>query len=58
MPPTSVSETQSFLGLAGYYQCFIKDFSELAKPMMRLLEKTRNFKWTPECQASFDKLKK
>jgi hypothetical protein len=58
MPPTSVSEIQSFLELAGYYWCFIKDFSKVAKPMTRLLEKTRDFKWTPECQASFDELKK
>jgi hypothetical protein len=58
MPPTSVSEIQSFLELAGYYWCFMKDFSKVAKPMTRLLEKTRDFKWTPECQASFDELKK
>jgi hypothetical protein len=58
MPPTSVSEIQSFLGLAGYYWRFIKDFSKVAKSMTRLLEKTRDFKWTPECQASFDELKK
>ena len=35
--PTSVHEVQSFLGLAGYYRCFIPDFSKIAKPMTRLL---------------------
>jgi hypothetical protein len=38
MPPTIVSEIRSFLGLAGYYRWFIKDFSKIAKPMMKLLE--------------------
>jgi hypothetical protein len=58
MPPTSVSEIQSFLKLAGYYQRFIKDFSKIAKPMTRLLEKNKDFNWTPECQANFEELKK
>ena len=35
--PTSVHEVQSFLGLAGYYHCFIPDFSKIVKPMIRLL---------------------
>src|SRR5438034_3186200 len=35
--PTSVTEIQSFLGLAGYYRRFIQDFSKIAKPMMKIL---------------------
>jgi hypothetical protein len=58
MPPTTVSEIRSFLGLAGYYRWFIKDFSKIAKPMMKLLEKNKAFEWTKECQASFEELKK
>jgi hypothetical protein len=58
MPPTTVSEIQSFLGLAGYYCRFIKDFSKIAKPMTNLLEKNKVFEWTKECQASFEELKK
>jgi hypothetical protein len=53
MPPTTVSEIQSFLGLAGYYRRFIKNFSKIAKPMMKLLEKNKAFEWTKECQACF-----
>jgi hypothetical protein len=49
MPPTSVSEIRSFLGLVGYYRCFIKDFSKIAKLIMRLLEKSKDFNWTLEC---------
>jgi hypothetical protein len=44
--------------LAGYYLRFIKDFSRIAKPMTRLLEKNKDFDWTEECQASFEELKK
>ncbi|WVZ76160.1 hypothetical protein U9M48_024158 [Paspalum notatum var. saurae] len=34
--PQNVTEIWSFLGLAGYYRCFIKDFSKIAKPMTAL----------------------
>jgi hypothetical protein len=44
--PTSVGDTQSFLGLAGYYRRFIKGFSKISKPMTELLEKDKKFKWT------------
>jgi hypothetical protein len=43
MPPTNASEIQSFLGLASYYRRFIKDFTKIAKPMIRLLEKNKYF---------------
>jgi hypothetical protein len=57
MTPTTASEIQSFLGLAGYYCRFIKDFPKIAKPMMKLLEKNKAFEWIAECQASFEKLR-
>jgi hypothetical protein len=44
--------------LAGYYRQLIKDFSKIAKPMTRLLEKNKDFDWTEECQSSFEELKK
>jgi hypothetical protein len=56
--PTSVSDIQSFLGLAGYYRRFIKGFSKISKPMTKLLEKDKQFKWTPACESSFQELKK
>jgi hypothetical protein len=58
IPPTTVSEIRSFLRLAGYYRRFIKDFSKIAKPMTKQLEKNKAFEWTKECQASFEELKK
>jgi hypothetical protein len=56
--PMSVSDIQSFLGLAGYYRRFIKGFSKISKPMIELLEKDKKFEWTSACEASFQELKK
>jgi hypothetical protein len=58
IPPTTASEIRSFLGLEGYYHRFIKDFSKIAKPMTKLLEKNKAFEWTKECQTSFEELRK
>jgi ribonuclease HI len=43
--------------MAGYYRCFIKGFSKIARPMIALLAKKVEFKWTPACQKSFETLK-
>ena len=58
LAPTSVSEIRSFLGLAGYYRRFIENFSKIAKPMTELLKKDTKFKWTDDCKAGFQELKK
>ena len=44
---------RSFLGLAGYYRRFIKDFSRLATPMMRLTRKEVKFDWDDRCGKTF-----
>ena len=54
--PTLVHEVWSFLGLAGQYRRFILDFSKIAKPMTRLLQKDEKFVCTPECEAAFHTL--
>jgi hypothetical protein len=43
MAPTTTSEIQSFLELAGYYHRFIKDFSKIVKEMTKMLEKNKAF---------------
>ena len=55
--PTSVTEIQSFLGLAGYYQRFIEGFSKLATPMTRLTQKNVKFEWSEKCEKNFQELK-
>jgi hypothetical protein len=56
--PTSVSDIQSLLGLAWYYQRFIEVFLKISKPMTELLEMDKKFEWTPAYEASFQELKK
>jgi hypothetical protein len=51
--PMSVSDIQSFLGLAGYYRRFIEGFLKISKPITEFLEKDKKFEWTPTCEASF-----
>nr|GFC43960.1 reverse transcriptase domain-containing protein [Tanacetum cinerariifolium] len=41
--PTTVKGIRSFLGHAGFYRRFFKDFSKIARPMTRLLEKDTSF---------------
>ncbi|XP_070029615.1 uncharacterized protein [Nicotiana sylvestris] len=56
--PTSVTDIQSFLCLAGYYHRFVKGFSSIAAPMTRLTQKGAQFRWYDEYEASFQKIKK
>jgi hypothetical protein len=56
--PHNVSDSQSFLGLAGYYEQFIEGFSKIAKPMEELLKKGKTFEWTPRRETGFQELKK
>ena len=55
--PCNVKEVRSFLGMAGYYRRFVKDFSITAKPMTRLTQKNTKFVWTQECENCFEVLK-
>lgn len=55
--PRNVTDIRSFLGLAGYYRRFVKDFSRVAKPMTSLMKKDTKFIWTEECEKAFKKLK-
>ena len=54
---TKVKEVMSFLGLAGYYRKFIKNFSTIAKPLTELTKKGLRFDWSPDCETSFLRLK-
>jgi hypothetical protein len=56
--PASVFEIRSFLGLAGYYRCFIKGFSKLSGPLTALTRKNVHFVWTDECEQCFQELKR
>ena len=56
--PTIVTEVKSFLGLAGYYMRFVKDFSKIAAPLSRLTQKKNvKFNWTNRYEEHFLLLK-
>ncbi|XP_073037447.1 uncharacterized protein, partial [Primulina eburnea] len=52
--PTNIRGVRSFLGHAGFYRRFIKDFSSIAKPMTNLLIKDVPFDFSAECGQEFD----
>nr|GEV85449.1 reverse transcriptase domain-containing protein [Tanacetum cinerariifolium] len=55
--PTIVKGIRSFLGHAGFYRRFVKDFSKISRPMNHLLEKNSPFIFSNECIQSFRTLK-
>lgn len=56
-PPTDTRQLRGFLGLAGYYCKFIKNYGLLSRPLTDLLKKDTQFHWTSQLQLSFDTLK-
>nr|GFB41729.1 reverse transcriptase domain-containing protein [Tanacetum cinerariifolium] len=55
--PTTVNGIRSFLGHAGFYRRFIKDFLKISRPMTHLLEKNSPFIFSNECIQAFRTLK-
>ena len=68
--PTNQKELRSFLGFAGYYRRFVKDYSKFAKPLNSLIggpgkkvrgkaksQTAKPWSWTSVCQAAFDTIK-
>jgi hypothetical protein len=49
-PPRTVTDVRSFLGHAGFYRRFIKDFSKIARPTCKLLVKETPFIFDEECK--------
>ena len=56
-PPTTVKGVRSFLGHARFYRRFIKDFSKIARPLCRLLDKDTRFNFDDSCKAAFEEIK-
>jgi hypothetical protein len=56
--PTCRRDVQQFLGFANYYRRFIRNFSDVAKPLHRLTEKVNTFAWSESCQLAFDELRR
>ena len=57
-PHKTVRKVRSFLGHAGFYRRFIKDFSKVSGPLYNLLAKDVHFVFDDSCLVSFEKLKR
>ncbi|KAL5502694.1 hypothetical protein EMCRGX_G009508 [Ephydatia muelleri] len=55
--PSNAHELRQFLGLAGYYRRFVKNFAVIAAPLFHLTENHQAWNWTLQCNAAFFKLK-
>ena len=55
--PTNKCEVQRFLGLISYYRRFIRNCSQIAKPLYQLIERSKPFCWTVECDQAFQRLR-
>nr|GEV00019.1 putative reverse transcriptase domain, ribonuclease H-like domain, aspartic peptidase domain protein [Tanacetum cinerariifolium] len=55
--PTTPTEICHFLGLASYYQRFIKDFSKIAKSLIELTQKNKKYIWGEDQEITFQLLK-
>ncbi|KAL9371895.1 hypothetical protein Peur_037035 [Populus x canadensis] len=56
--PSCVREIRSFLGHAGFYRRFIKDFSKITAPLCKLLAKEVDFVFDQACKDAHDELKR
>ena len=55
--PTNLHQVRSFLGLAGFYHRFVKEFSTIASPLHALIKKNAPFVWEPSQDTAFNELK-
>jgi len=57
-PPKTLKQVQAFLGFCNFYRRFIRNFSKIAKPLVRLTRKDVPFDFDEACKAAFALLKK
>ena len=56
--PVDQKEVKQFLGLAGYYRRYIKEFAVVAGPLNQLLAKEIKFSWNGSAEESFIEFKR
>ena len=55
--PKDKKALMRFLGMAGYYRKFCRNFSNVVNPLTNLMKKGVKFHWDMNCQNAFDKVK-
>ena len=56
-PPTDKTETQSFLGVVGFWRMHVPNYSHIVSPLYQVTQKKNNFSWGPEQQQAFEQRK-
>ena len=55
--PTDTHLLKAFMGTANYYRRFVRNYSSIAVPLNRLLQKDYAWAWTDDVQHAFEQLK-
>ena len=55
--PTTRRELMRFLGMAGYYRKFCRNFASVCEPLTNLLKKNSVFLWSESCRKAFETIK-
>lgn len=55
--PPNRRALRRFLGMAGYYRNFCRNFSVVVRPLTNLLSPKVDFVWSPDCQHAFESVK-
>ena len=55
--PTNLSELKSYLGLLNYYGKFIRNLSDIVRPLNEPQQKGKKWKWTKDCESAFKQSK-
>lgn len=55
--PTTPTMVHIFLGLAGFYRRFVRDFSTIAAPLHELTKKASSIEWNDKHEIAFNALK-
>lgn len=55
--PTNTKEVRTFLGFTGWHRKFIKNYSEIAAPLVNLTKKKVQFIWTEEHEQAYESIK-
>ncbi len=57
LAPQTRRELHRFLGMAGYYRAFCKNFADVTAPLTSLVSPKHPFQWSEECQSAFEAAK-